>query len=250
MAIRVITKPHENINEYSLFETQNSTSQALYSADFHGGAFSHRAWITGQSFATNNGGGEAVPHRAYPILDFSSNPFKTPCQITLWVKLDIVLNFKTPPEPDDWFSFMTLAADPLWQRVVTINLRRESNSYFVFLQHVPNFGESSHIYQASISNSGLAFPMLQWVELKVQYDAINSRGHCKVFQDGVLVSHAQVNNGNGAMHMFHAGMYASAAIGTPGGGNFYSVLNDDLEIRDAYLFPRILNFSSVNHCGF
>jgi len=186
----------------------------------HTGQFSHKAWITGanppSTKSINNN------HRGYPTIQLhktQEGSFKTPCYITFWVWLDIDLTTDYGGNEDNWFSFATLSSDDSdkWKRTVLVNLSKDG---FVHLQHVPKQGMQEHIYQTS----SLSFPQKEWVELKIFID-FSSNGYAKVWQNGTLVSHAEIKNTKNRLSQAHFGMYCPPQI-TSG-----VVYNDDLKIE-------------------
>ncbi len=183
------------------------------------GTYSHKAWVYGanaDSTTVNNN------HRGYPTIQLHKLPeggFRTPCYITLWVWLNMPLTTHSPE--NQWFSFATLTPDSsdAWSRTVCVNLSYDG---FVHLMHVPNQGEQTRIFQTNT----LTFPQSQWVQLKIYIDFSTSNGYCKVWQDGVLVSHALVNGGDGYLQQAHFGLYCAPSISS---GTIY---NDDLVIEE------------------
>ena len=186
----------------------------------HSGTYAHRAWIEGTNPAstptTNNN------HRGYPTIQFqntSDGAFKTPCYITFWVWLDMELSEDSDGAEADWFSFATFSDDEsnYWDRTVLVNL---SDKGIVHLQHVPNQGEQTHIYQ----NTSLTFPQREWVEIKTYLD-FGENGYAKVWQNGTLVSHANVEFVDNQLVQAHFGLYAPPHIDSG------MVFNDDLVIE-------------------
>lgn len=200
----------------------------LTTENVHTGHYSHKAWIL-KARDTTNDGQVYLPHRAYPTIRLQKTQggvFKTPCFITLWVNLDILLADRGPGKTSDWFSFMTFTPDTssAWANVVTVNIAPDG---YVRLMHVPRVGEKTTLFQASPSNdpSGiLRFPMKTWVRLDVYLDLDSANGLAKVWQNGKLVSSGNVRDRLGTLAQAHFGLYASAM---PAAGVIY---NDDLRI--------------------
>ncbi len=195
-----------------------TTFHELTNSNVHSGSYSHRAWITGSNKAStskvNNN------HRGYPTVQFQKTkegPFKTPCYISLWVWLDMELN-KNKKREDDWFSFATFTDDETdnWARTVLVNLSADG---FVHLQHTTNQGEQNSIFQTS----EITFPQRQWVELKIFLD-FGDDWYAKVWQNGKLVSYANIGNITNKLSQVHFGLYSSPQIWTG------EVFNDDLKI--------------------
>jgi len=197
-----------------------STYHELSDSIVHSGTFAHRAWITGANPASS--ASENNNHRGYPTIQLQKTEggsFATPCYITFWVWLDMELNESQSGGEDDWFSFATFTDDESdnWDRTVLVNLSHEG---FVHLQHVPKQGQQEHIFQTS----DLSFPQREWVELKVYLDFSNG-GYAKVWQNGNLVSHAEVKKTKNRLSQAHFGMYCAPQISAG------VVYNDDLKIE-------------------
>lgn len=187
----------------------------------HSGTYSHKAWIDGanppSTITTNNN------HRGYPTVQFqktSQGTFKTPCYITLWVWLDMELQESATGEENDWFSFATFTDDESnnWSRTVLVNLNSDG---FVQLQHTSNQGQSTK----NIQTTDLTFPQKEWVELKMYLD-FRENGYAKVWQNGQLVSHANIGNITNKLSQAHFGLYCSPQLITG------TVYNDDLVIKE------------------
>ena len=196
-----------------------TTFHELSDSIVHSGTYSHKAWISdanppSTTLINNN-------HRGYPTIQFQNTTegvFKTPCYITIWVWLDMEFNKNTTGEDNDWFSFATFTDDETdnWSRTVLVNLNHNG---IVHLQHTSGQGQQTNIFQTT----SLAFPQKEWVELKVYLDFRNN-GYAKVWQNGELVSHANIENITNKLSQAHFGMYAPPQI-TSG-----IVYNDDLKI--------------------
>jgi hypothetical protein len=197
-----------------------TASHELSATTTHSGAFAHRAWVYGAN-ATGSGLNN-TNHRGYPTIQLHkryAGGFVTPCLITLWVWLDMAL---VPASPvNQWFSFATFTSDSsdTWARTVLVNLDTEGH---VRLMHVPFQGMSSYYFQ----NIGLAFPQRQWVKLEMYLDMDPVRGYAKVWQNGVLMSHAPVRGCEPQLAQAHFGLYAHPGV-TEG-----EVYNDDLSITE------------------
>ncbi|OHD60364.1 MAG: hypothetical protein A2096_08440, partial [Spirochaetes bacterium GWF1_41_5] len=203
---------------------ENST-EMVYS-----GTYAHKAWIV-KARADNNDGAVYMPHRAYPTVQFDKTPegiYRTPCLVTVWVNLDMTLIRRASGHIDDWFSFVTLTCDASdnWSRTVLVNI---GPTGYIVLMHVPNQGEQEYIYQVSSANDPSSvhiFPQKTWVRLDVLIDFNASHGYAKVWQNGILVSHANVKGGKGGLAQAHFGLYASAAVSSG------TIFNDDLRIKE------------------
>jgi hypothetical protein len=219
----------------SSFETENDfngfyiTPQGYKGTSFHelsrafvhSGEFAHKAWIEGANPPSTAGINNN--HRGYPTIQFSKtseDAFQTPCYITIWVWLDMTLQASNTDGEADWFSFATFTDDDTdnWKRTVLVNLSQDG---FVHLQHVPNQGEQRYIFQTT----SLTFPQKEWVELKIYLD-FRENGYAKVWQNGELVSYANLKNLNNKLSQVHFGMYAPPQIKS---GIIY---NDDLLIKE------------------
>jgi hypothetical protein len=222
---RIFTSSFESVVDFDGFYLSpqghlGTSYHELSDSIVHSGTYSHKAWITGANDAstqsTNNN------HRGYPTIQLqktTDGSFYSPCYITFWVWLDIDLQASTNGGEDDWFSFATFTDDKSdnWDRTVLVNL---SHDGFVHLQHVPKQGDQEYIFQTST----LEFPQQEWVELKIYLDFTND-GYAKVWQNGELVSHAEVKKTKNRLSQAHFGMYCPPQI-TSG-----VVYNDDLTIE-------------------
>lgn len=206
------------------------SSHELSTDIVHDGTYAHKASIL-TARATDNEGIAYRPHRAYPTIQLQKTPggiFRTPCLVTLWVYLDIALVDRPTGHVDDWFSFATLTPDSSdnWTRTVLVNIAPDG---YARLVHVPRQGEQIYIYQADSTNDPtgtLLFPHRLWVRLDIYIDFDSNAGYAKVWQNGVLISHASVQGGTGGLAQAHFGLYASAAI--PVG----TIYNDELRITE------------------
>lgn len=206
------------------------SSHELSTQEVFQGRYSHKAWITAPR-AIHNDGPAYLPHRAYPTIQLhktAEGSFRTPCLITLWVFTDVELQPRDGI--DDWLSLVTLSPDAsdLWSRTILVNLTTDG---YLRLVHVPAQGQQQHLFQAGPStpppgDRDLRFPQGQWVRLDVYLDLDPQEGYAKVWQDGALVSHAQVYGGKGGLAQAHFGLYAGAALSAG------TVYNDDLSIRE------------------
>lgn len=231
---REFVSSFESVSDFEGFyivpQGSYDSNHELNSEIVYDGKYSHKAWIL-KARDINNDGKIYLPHRAYPTIQFQNTPkgsFKTPCLISLYVYLDISLIDKPQGSIDDWFSFATLSpeTDDNWARTVGVNLTPDG---YVKLVHVPRQGEQDRIYQMSSSidiDSKFLFAYKKWVRLDIFIDFDSSSGYAKVWQDGVLVSHAKVEGGLGYLFQSHFGMYSSASISQ---GIIY---NDKLRIRE------------------
>jgi len=197
---------------------KNTSYHELSDSIVHSGTYAHKAWITGAntpSIVTNNN------HRAYPTIQLhktTEGSFASPCYITLWVWLDMDLQ-PNPSGDDDWFSFATITDDESdnWARTLLVNL---SHDGFVHLMHTTGQGQQNHIFQTST----ITFPQKEWVELKIFIDSANEH-YAKVWQNGQLVSHAEIGNMQNRLAQAHFGMYCPPSISSG------VVYNDDLVIE-------------------
>ena len=232
--LRTFSTSFESASDFSGFYVvppgAYDSCHELSSNVVHDGQFAHKAWILAAR-ADNNDGLAYRPHRAYPTIQFqktSNGVFRTPCLVTLWVDLDLVLVARPHGHINDWVSFATLTPDVSrnWSRVVCVNLGPDG---YLRLVHVPRQGQQQHLLQvshASDPTGALVFPRREWVRIDVYIDFDQTRGCARLWQDGMLVSHAKVEGGRGALAQAHFGLYASAAI--PSG----TVYNDRLRIAE------------------
>lgn len=222
----------ESISDFDTFYIvppgEFASSHSLSSENAYDGKSSHKSWITSSRDDTNDGM-VYKPHRAYPTIQFQKTEggiFRTPALITLYVNADMEL--KERKGIDDWLSLATLTPDASdeWARTVLVNVTPDN---YLRLVHVPRQGQQEYIYQASGQNDPegkLRFPYKQWVRLDILIDFDEHAGYAKVWQNGTLISHANVEGGLGGLAQAHFGMYASAAISSG------TVYNDKLSIRE------------------
>lgn len=223
---RNFTSSFENVSDFDGFYISpqnylNTTSHELSDSIAHTGTYSHRAWVYGanppSTLTTNNN------HRGYPTVQLyktTDGSFQTPCYVTLWVWLDMSLQqASSSDDQDDWFSFATFTdvESDSWNRTVLVNLSYDG---FVHLMHTTNQGEKDHIFQTTT----IKFPQKEWVELKIYLDFSND-GYAKVWQNGELVSYADIGHIKNRVAQAHFGMYCPPQIET---GEVY---NDDLKIE-------------------
>ena len=222
---REFSTSFESVDDFSSFYI---TPQAHLNTSFHeqtdtvvySGNYSHKAWIKGANppstpLVNNN-------HRGYPTIQLyktEKGSFNSPITINLWVWLDINLQTNAFDEENDWFSFATFTDDESdsWKRTILVNL---SHDGFVHLQHTSGQGENDIVFQTTT----LLFPKKEWVELKIHLD-LNTHGYAKVWQNGQLVSHANVSNIKNKLAQVHFGMYSSPQLESG------VVYNDDLHIE-------------------
>jgi hypothetical protein len=222
---REFSTSFESIDEFSSFYI---TPQAHLNTSFHeqsdttvySGNYSHKAWIEGSnspstSLVNNN-------HRGYPTIQLyktEKGSFESPLIISFWVWLDINLTTNKSNGEGDWFSFATFTDDESdrWNRTILVNL---SHDGFVHLQHTSGQGDNDIIFQTT----SLLFPKKEWVELKIYLD-LNANGYAKVWQNGLLVSHANVSNIKNKLAQAHFGMYSPPQLEAG------VVYNDDLHIE-------------------
>lgn len=205
------------------------TPQAHLGTTFHelsdsivqSGEYAHKAWLNDTNppttITSNNN------HRGYPTIQLQKTiegVFTTPCYITIWVWLDMELQENITGGEDDWFSFATFTDDESdnWDRTVLVNLDYNG---IVHLGHVPIQGGQTHIFQTT----SIFFPQKEWVELKIYLDFRNN-GYAKVWQNGQLVSHANVESIDNKLSQAHFGLYCPPQIAS---GTIY---NDDLIIEE------------------
>ncbi len=229
--LRTFTSSFESQSDFDGFYIEPggdfASAQALSTNQVHDLTYAHKAWIL--AARADNNDGVYKPHRAYPTIQFQKTVngiYRTPCLVSLWVWLDISLTDRPAGQIDDWFSFITLSPDASdnWSRTVVVNITPDG---YIRLVHVPRQGEQEYIYQASATSAPTnTFPYREWVRLDVLIDFDSSLGYAKLWQNGVLISHARVEGGVGGMAQLHFGLYASAALSS---GIIY---NDSLRIME------------------
>ena len=231
---RTFESSYESFDDFKRFYIVPSgdydSNQGLSTEQVKDGHYAHKAWIV-KARAENNDGLIYLPHRAYPTIQLQKTTdgiFRTPCLLSLWVYLDMNLQYKPKGSINDWFSFITLSPDQSnnWNRVVCINTGPDG---YVRLVHVPNQGQQIRIFQSDSINDpkkSMQFKQKTWIRLDVYIDFDAKNGYAKVWQNGKLVSHALVKGGNGGLAQIHCGLYASSDI--PSG----VIYNDKLLIKE------------------
>ncbi len=222
---RIFSTSFESVSDFSNFyicpqNYMGTSSHDTSTGQVHSGTYAHKAWIYGanpESTVSQNNN-----HRGYPTIQFQKTVegvFHTPCYINFWVWLDMDLVAHTPE--NQWFSFATLTTDSTdsWSRTILVNLDYHG---FVHLMHVPYQGQQVHTYQPNV----LSFPKKEWVNIKIYLDTRPGAGYAKVWQNGVLVSQANIADGNGTLAQAHFGLYAAPSVSSG------IVFNDDLEIKE------------------
>jgi hypothetical protein len=180
----------------------------------HTGRRAHVAWLTG---ATGTEPVDGPNHRGYPTIQLQKRPVgpcDTPCVVQFWARLDDVKLLR-----GEWFSLATFSSDPSdrWSRVVTVNVGWEG---WLHLFHVPNPG----VGEWEMQRTDIPFPQGTWVRITVWLDLDPDHGSAAVWQDGVLVSAARVNGGDGSLDQMHFGLYAPASL------THATVANDDISV--------------------
>lgn len=218
---------YSSFDEVSDFDGYFITPQGHLGTTFHEqstdyvrtGTYSHKAWIDGANppsdINTNNN------HRGYPTIQMYKDPlgsYTAPLRVSLWVWLDIDLSGESGIAEENWFSFATFTDDEsnAWNRTVLINLSKAGH---VHLQHTVGAGESDYVYE----NTSFPYPQREWVHLEAYLD-FSENGYAKVWQNGVLVSHANVRNTKNRLAQAHFGLYCPPQLTT---GTCY---NEDLLI--------------------
>lgn len=243
---RTFTSSFESSSDFSgsyiVPAADYASDQALSTQNVHDGTHAFKGWITAARAATNDGT-PYLPHRAYPTVQFQNTPdgiYRTPCLISLWVYLDITLNKKQAGSIDDWFSFAPFTPDPsnLWSRTVVVNITPDG---YVRLVHVPTQTEQQYSYQAGPNNDpggALLFPYRTWVRLDILIDFSSTAGYAKVWQNGSLVSYADVQGGNGGLAQAHFGLYAAADLSS---GTVYNDKLRIVEVKDEAAAMQLVN---------
>lgn len=182
----------------------------------HSGQRAHHAWLTGET------GTEPVDgpnHRGYPAIQLHDRPegaCPSPCLVDFWVLLD-----NEPVDAGEWISLATFSPDGsnAWNPVVTVNVGSEG---WLHLFHVPRHSVADRAFQGN-----RAFPRGQWVRVTTLLDLSVDGGAVAVWQDGALMSAAELEGGDDDLDQMHLGLYASPAMTEA------SVWNDDIEVWSA-----------------
>lgn len=212
MANRSFSSSFASINDFNGFYlTPNGATncdQSLATDKPWDGTLSHKGIITGSNGATNSIG---LPHRGYPTIQLyktAGGSFSMPCRIVLMIWASIPLGVHGT---DDWFSPITFTDDETDAWIPPLTLSLGPQGYLSWF-NVPYENMGEYIYQASQSIGGPKFPWNKWVRLEMEIDLHPVNGYAKVWQDNILVSHAQVLGRANRLAQIHAGMYASSAI--------------------------------------
>ena len=89
------------------------------------------------------------------------------------------------------------------------------------MQHTSNQGQQINIFQTK----KILFPQKKWVQLKIYLD-FRDNGYAKVWQNGELVSHANIGNITNKLSQAHFGLYSSPRLTTG------TIFNDHLVIKE------------------
>lgn len=194
--------------------------QTLSNEIVRSGKLAHKAWIDGANPPSSPGINNN--HRGYPTMQFykdKEGAMTGPIRVSFWVWLDIDLSGESGIPEENWFSFATFTDDDSddWDRTVLINL---SKSGLVHFQHTTGPGQSDIVYQ----NTELLYPQQEWVHLEAYLD-FSVGGYAKVWQNGTLMSHANIANIDDRVAQCHFGLYCPPQLTS---GTCY---NDDLSLR-------------------
>jgi hypothetical protein len=91
---------------------------------------------------------------------------------------------------------------------------------WLHLFHVPDQG----LGEWALQRTDLPFPQERWVRITTWLDLDPDGGAAAVWQDGVLVSAARVNGGDGSLDQMHFGLYAPPSLMSA------NVINDDISV--------------------
>ncbi len=229
---RVFSTSFESVGDFAGYyivpqNYMGTTSHEQSTEQVYSGTYSHKAWMYGANPPPPPGGN--TNHRGYPTVQLHKTPgggFVCPCTVRFYAWLDMPLD-----DPGEWFSFATLArsaSDSFWDGVL-VNLSAANPAPgtapggVMHLMHVPSVGLREPTFQSST----IQFPLRQWVEIRIYVDFDPVHGQAIVWQDGQMVSAANVSGGNGKLEQAHFGMYAAPELASG------VVYNDDLQITEA-----------------
>jgi hypothetical protein len=235
---RVFQSGFESVADFSPFyivpqNYQNAASHDLKTDIVYAGASAHAGWIYAAGpdcpFWQN------CNHRGYPTVQLhrlAGGGFRTPVLIEFQAYLDVSL------AAGQWFSFATLSADAsdAWRRTILVNLGSIDNSSqnYTHLMHVPLQGQAIRDYQTSDLQNATPYPSTpQWVKLTICIDLHPDTGFARVWQNGTLVSAANVAGGCGILEQAHFGLYAPPGLASG------TVYNDELSISEVAVCPGI-----------
>lgn len=208
----------ENGNDYA--STMDTTIELVKH-----GVWSHKHWVDSARDVQNDTG-DYEPHRAYVTHQFYKHAvqFFNKCLVSIYIYTDVNLYKKTGT--DDWLSLATFSDDTTnsWDRTVLVNLTTDG---YIRLVHVPIQQGQTHTYQAgprNTENPNLKWPQREWNRLDVYLDFDSTGGEAKVWQNGSLISTAEIDSVNGYIVQAHFGLYSSATMASG------TVYNDKLRI--------------------
>lgn len=191
----------DSVNEFTDYITPPGSTETMHEISTEKvplGKHCHKSWIVKESTES---------HRGYPTIRLG---YSSPCLITLELEVSS-LELDNIPSDQRWFSPLTVTDDMTdsWGSPITLTL---DYSKYLTLMHVPKFGFSNHLYQASLENKGAIFPLNKKVVIDMYVDMSPNYGYAKVWQDGDLVSHAEIRGRQARIGQIHAGMYAHKLV--------------------------------------
>ena len=140
-------------------------------------------------------GSSADSHRLYPLVEFSPcirGPYRS--SFLVWADFP-------PLERRGWVSFATYTNTDKWLDLFGVNLGFVDGEERLVLFHTPRMGQGVYVTDRKV-----AFPLKTWVTVDVEVDNAGIR----LYQDGVLVVHAEKEWGPGGVKLCaaHWGLYA------------------------------------------
>lgn len=186
---------------------QNIVTEAVLT-----GKYSHKAWMYQQNGPTNDVY-SWERHRGYITVQFHKTlggVINGPMLHIVNVYADVLLLPAGPalpsgaPDINDWFSPATYSPNggAEWNPVMATVT---DHTGILRLGHVPTFDQDILLYQ----NESYLFQMKKWHRIAVFIDPHDTKGYCKMWLDGILVSYANLYNFKGRVSAFHGGLYCS-----------------------------------------
>jgi hypothetical protein len=174
-------------------------------------------WANPESTTTQNNN-----HRTYSTIQFQKTAgafFILPAILVFWCGLICCL--LSIHQKTNGLALLLLppTGTDQWARTFLVILNYNG---YVHLIHVPLQGQKSWLYQR------LPCPFLQqqWVFIKVYLDTRPSKGYAKVWQNGTLVSFANIAYGNHLLSLAHFRLFADPSAST---STIYTMMTSKLK---------------------
>jgi hypothetical protein len=215
---RTFKSSYDSLSEFQ-YVTQNSAGSVnmLQSDIVKSGPYAHKLMITSA---------EDTPHSQYAAFQpFSTTDgsFISPAYIEAFVYFDTVIP-KDSNGTTSWYTIARIGADSEsspGNKYVSVVVDPKG---YLTLYNVPSMDQAFTIFQ----QTAVPFPLKQWVNITIYIDFNSELGITALWQNGVLISLANVKLGSAQapLPQLHFGMFAQNTI--PSG----SIYNDDLLVRE------------------